>query len=554
MKKISIAIASLAMLMGANANAATYFCSPTGAGAADGSNWENAFPCEEIATLLEGVEPGDVVYLTAGTYKGISVNVVNGITVIGGFPASAKGTDISGYNPAENKTIFDAEGKNAGNPFIKIQGAGIDAISAVTTVLKGVTITGAAGGNATYCGTALQVGYTTVNLEDVTFKGNTSSAGGVVVSAASNLTAKGCSWIENVNNVVKQDGNANNGASVISGRASLDGVDGAQKVNGYIVLERCVIYGNKIEDGVTASKARYGGLMNLADDWTNLAMVNCLVDGSGLTIDQNGGFARVGRTSNLLLAYNTMYNFSCANTTDSKGTCFSVNSRSPFFMAGNIIVSPSDTKEGVNYAFFAQNDASLKYLSGGYNYVGGRFMNSQPATIWDTNRVSDKWSGPDNWSVLNQKDAFGSNQRTEKNGKAYIEPIAALGDVNGASIKEAYAGCDILPVFKGVSFDFDVDILGNKRSSTTYRGCYDPKGENTAVKGITNLASELVVKSLGNSKWELTATCGVAEVYNVAGSKVMSVELSGASIVDLSELQSGLYLVKVGNRSAKLMK
>ncbi len=556
MKKSTFLLVA-ALLAGFNAGAATYFATPAGAGEQDGSSWENAFPAESLADILEGVESGDIIYFGAGTYNGVTVNMVDGISVIGGFPASATGTDVSGYNPSVNKTIFDAQGKNGGEPFISVNN---EEQSKQATEIKGVTFTGATGGNITeYKGTVLYTRKAIMKIEDVTFENNVTSWGGIVVPYKSQFYAKHCVWRNNVNNYYEVHYDAagsgdkkknNTGAVCISAR-------GGETEHSLVVLEGCTMTGNTLANAELAKTVFcYGGLIANQDKSVDLVMVNNLLDGSGLTLKQNGGCLRQANKCQMIMAYNTLYNFNTTDPNDSKGVVCSINAETPFFIAGNIIVSPMTTDVPKVYAFFDQNNNKLKYLTGGYNSIGGRYMNSQPESIWETGLVNNTWASTDNWNVATQSDVLGSNKITEKDGGYYIEPLASCGDVNVASVQAAFDACDFLTAFKDVKIDLSVDIYGNKRAATSYRGCYDPNA-SAGGSGIADVAvsgDDIKVVSLGNGSFKVEGTEGVADVYDISGRKVLTQELGDNSIISLEGMAGGVYIIKAGNASVKVAK
>ncbi len=81
-------------------------------GAGTGVDWDNAIG---EAGLKAAIEAGGTVYIASGAYFTsatilLSVNVPHSIQ--GGFPASATGTDLSGYDPVANPTSLDGDGSD----------------------------------------------------------------------------------------------------------------------------------------------------------------------------------------------------------------------------------------------------------------------------------------------------------------------------------------------------------------------------------------------------------------------------------------------------------
>ncbi len=76
------------------------------------------------------------------------------------------------------------------------------------------------------------------------------------------------------------------------------------------------------------------------------------------------------------------------------------------------------------------------------------------------------------------------------------------------------------------------------------------------VSGVNQVATSNVVVRVENGDFVINATAGAqAEVYNVAGQLVREATLSeGSNVVDGQSLSNGVYLVKVGNKTVKVVK
>lgn len=581
MKKF-IFLTTAALMATLNAGAETYFCSPTGAGEGDGSSWENAFEAASINDVVENVEPGDIVYLLEGRYTGARIRPVSGITIIGGYPASSKGTDLSLYNPWKYKTIFDAEGKNGIEALVKISGE--DGVEAPLTTLKGITITGCIGqkdDDDSYHGTAFNCTRAYVLLEDMVFDGNQTIKGGVVVPASgSRFHARHCVWINNKNvrtNVASSDGSNNCFQAVLSARGSSDNMTN-------IVLEGCVMVNNTIENAAARAAACYGGMMNFQDGGTNLAMVNCFADGDGMSIKQNGGFMRMGNNGELcLLAFNTLYNFQ-TTAAESKGHILSINGNIPYYLQGNIIV---DNTQGTtvipNYetgtvsngnkkdiAIFTQgfsnnHGARVPYIqSGGDNTIGGflvatiqKDQNGEPGSMYKTSFLSEFTS--DNWSAPAQSDVF-SGTTTEKDGRYFILPKDNYCDVNlqdALDNFDSYKGVPAYDCFKWAQIDLSKDLFGNKRAATTYRGAYDPNASDSTPTGIISVNAAghtLTVKSIGNGEFSIENIDGYATVHDMTGRMVLATDVESGSRISLTDMEPGIYVIRVGANSVKVIR
>lgn len=587
MKKFTFVAIAAAMAV-ANANATDYFCSPEGAGDQDGTSWENAFPAADINEVVGSLEPGDVVYLTAGTYTGTKVRPVSGITIIGGFPASAKGTDLTGYNPWVNKTIFDAQGKNGEEAFVKVSGE--DGVEAPKTTFKGIVITGAVGvkdESDSYHGSAFNCTRSWVVMEDVTFDNNTSIKGGVVIPASgSKFHAKHCVWTNNKNirtDIASSDGNNNCFQAVLNGRGSSD-----NKTN--IILEGCVMVNNTIESEEARKVACYGGALSFQDGCCNLVMVNCFSDGNGLTIKQNGGFLRTGNSggsepSLYLFAFNTLFNYNTSHATESKGKILSINGNAPYYLQGNLIVdNAAGASVTPNYdagtvavgnkmdiAVFTQGYSSNwgKYVpliaSGGDNTIGGflvatiqKDQNGEAGSMYKTTFLTDFAS--DNWSAPAQSAVF-EGATTEKDGRYFILPKAQYCDVNTEEALNNFDSYKDLDIYKRwfswADVDLSVDLFGNKRAATTYRGAYDPNATSGNTSGINGIAAEattnLSVKALGNGVFAIAGAEGAADVYSIGGSHILSFDAAEGTF-SLADAPAGVYVVRAAGASVKVMR
>jgi hypothetical protein len=545
MKKFTF-LAAAALFAALNVNANVIYVATTASGNGSGSSWDNAMGITaDLDNYVGDVGAGDIAYLKEGTYTGKQVTITPGATFIGGFPASATGTDISGYNPWVNKTIIDAKGNNVTSSrqaLLKVSGAASDG---TPTTIKGITVTGCVGSSTTtYYGTALNsVEGAYVVIEDVVFKDNTSYCGGCVIPASGKFYAKHCVWTGNKN--IGTGGSS--GASVMTGRGSSDA-----KTN--IVLEGCVMVDNGL---LTAST--YGGYINTQDNCVNLMMVNCYADGGDNTIKQNGGFIRTGKTPALhLFAFNTFCNFKASDSAP-KGHVMSINQTDNLYFQGNIVTSSAEVSkidDSTANAIFLQNGTSSANVmtnvkSYGYNTVTGIIFNKTDNEGSFCSNTLDNWVAPTTAKV------FGDNVKTEKDGRYYIEPTSAYGDVVLDDALKAFNDFTMPDCFSWAKVDLSLDILGNKRAATTYRGAYDPNGTpvvdetTTGIENVADNSAKVTVKSLGNGNFAIAGVEGNAEVYDLSGRLVNKQALTDGTL-QLDNVASGIYLVRFANATVKL--
>lgn len=532
-----------------------YFASPEGAGNGSGDSWTNAFAAKNIADILENREKGDVVYLLEGTYTGTTVRPIEGIDIIGGFPSTAKGSDLSGYNPWTYHTIFTSEGKNDTDALIKIEGDP-DKTEDLWTIFKGIRFSGCTGSteSSSYSGTAFNCTHANVVMEDCTFENNTSYQGACVVPAqGSRFHALHCVWNGNRNINTTTGGNMMQ--SVINGR-------GAAGSDTHVVLEGCVMVNNYIEDPEARETANYGGSISMQDGHTNLCMVNCYADGGdNNAIHQNGGLMRLSNNSTLhFFAFNTFTNYETL-ASECKGKIISFNGLTPFYMQGNLMI----TKEGAsvnddnkaNNAVFIQgwnsNDMS-EITSGGYNSVSGTMF----STYNDNNCTMREQQPSDNWLAAGYTDVFKSNAPIANDGRFYLEPKENYRDVNLSEAIGIYNSFKMPDCFKWANIDLSKDLFGNLRATTTYRGAYDPNAITVDTNSgiITAFSEESIINitARGNGVFSVENSEGAADVFDIAGRRVISVEVCNASDIDLSSYPSGIYFIKIDNKSFKVCK
>ena len=573
MKKLTC-LALVAMISAASsfADAKTIFASVEGAGEKDGSSWDNATALD--LANWPTLEDGDILYIKEGTYTytgSKNITITPGATVIGGFASSSTGTDLTYYHPFLKQTILDANGKNGSKlAFIKVSGT---SESGNPTTIKGVTITGATAekSGTTFYGSAFNsTGKAVVFMEDVVFDKNTSWYGGVVVPAAgSSFYAKHCVWSNNKNVYVNSDEKVTSYSCVQSAMNlrssySTDGVVTA-------VLEGCSFYGNTSEN---YNKGTYGGLISCQDNGSNLAMINCYIDGGGQEIKLNGGMIRTGSGASnktyYTFLFNTFYNAGVNNTSESKGQLISFNGGSNVNLAGNIFVTSKEaTTENVkaNGALFFQK-ASSGVTSLGYNTVSGAYEETSTELI---NTDSDT----DNWFAPTQSVVFGGHKAIQVyESREYIWPIVDYGDIPAEDFENMIKKDDngkytILPdCFSFAPVDLSVDMFDSKRchditdenknvtgKANTYRGAFDANSSaTTGVKDIISAKDGVTVKALGNGEYAVKGAKGVVEVFDMAGRKVLSQYVDGDAVLSLSNVAAGVYVARVANTAVKIMK
>ena len=112
--------------------------------------------------------------------------------------------------------------------------------------------------------------------------------------------------------------------------------------------------------------------------------------------------------------------------------------------------------------------------------------------------------------------------------------------------------------FKWANIDLSKDLFGNLRATTTYRGAYDPNAIKVDTNSgiITAFSEESIINitARGNGVFSVENAEGAADVFDIAGRRVISVEVCNASDIDLSSYPSGIYFIKIDNKSFKVCK
>lgn len=189
------------LLIASGAVNAQKYIKQTASGSGDGSSWDNALGGSSLRTTLAA---GGTVYIAAGTYNinaafvSDAVILPAGTTVIGGFPSTATGVSISGYNPAANVTLIDgqdkmilrlgngtyvvkgivfdnAEGAGGGGPVINAQASGSYSWTIEDCIIKNTTGSGG-GGGAVWLHGAFGTS-TTLKVKNCIFENNQAIAG-----------------------------------------------------------------------------------------------------------------------------------------------------------------------------------------------------------------------------------------------------------------------------------------------------------------------------------------------------------------------------------------
>lgn len=148
MKKIVHFLFSITLLFfSAQLYAGIIYATQNGAGAKDGSSWENALDATQLKTAIDNAAPGTDFWVAAGTYypgnagdNYLSFNLKNDVGLYGGFNGTE--TSFSQRNPSANVTILSGDLDKTGtrsddDAFHVVQGP----YTSNTAIIDGFTIT-----------------------------------------------------------------------------------------------------------------------------------------------------------------------------------------------------------------------------------------------------------------------------------------------------------------------------------------------------------------------------------------------------------------------------
>ena len=123
-------------------SAAEIYVSTTGNNSNTGTSWNSPKGVTFLQTLsATTVSANTTIYLKAGTYNYSAVNAISaatGFRLIGGFPAMATGTDLTGYNPLANQTNIKFSGAGTSTPYEFLNATG----SVNSMLIKGIRFEG----------------------------------------------------------------------------------------------------------------------------------------------------------------------------------------------------------------------------------------------------------------------------------------------------------------------------------------------------------------------------------------------------------------------------
>lgn len=475
----------LAMALTLSLNAEQYFFSPEGAGEADGSSWENAAAGEYLGTTVANAEPGTEFYLMEGSY--LPDNTTNmwyipqGITIRGGYPATATGTDTNLDYTTAGTSVFsadldgDGKGDNTSYAFvymgIKDQQSKKDEQFYKDTQLSsiwGITFRDGARTDGKYWGNMVFLKHVKADFHFCQFINNVEKEEN---NAA--LVAWGCQ-LRMFDCIFRNNESPNSGASFLTRARNSDSGNKDAVNNGVALFERCEFTDN-------ICPGTYGGGAAIADNAGTTYFVNCTMSGS--YCKKAGGAFRNSTNDVAFFINNTFVNNWTTEPTSASGDGLSSGRNSTSYFVNNVFVNPAekDKFDAANHAVVFLQEADTKAVSAGYNVFGTLFDNGG-----NTFATTDRQSVLDN--IYTQEKVFGTNTLTDNGG--FSKTIAPALDITGMTLADLQTAIAAWPIEDAVKevMDITLDQRGYTRAATTMSGALDSNGTKPST-GVSNIVA-----------------------------------------------------------------
>lgn len=429
-----------------------HYISVTGAGANDGSSWDNAMPFSVLCENIDTYENGDVFYFKEGTYVVTTPLKVTkkGYTFIGGFASELTGTsNETPTYPTATPTVFSGDVNSDG---VASEGDAECLLSFKTdtkngdntkkVVLKGLELTCAysqtsPGDNATARGALHLDNCGWVEVDNCRFYGNVGEdptgedpkhVGGMAFTSHRSLSVfNDCEFTDN--------------KAVSRGGAIKLTSDNKEK--GKTTFNRCLIARNTIKNDLGSAICMQHGAY--------LQIVNSTVTGNAGPDGEAAIYATGTDGSHLRYVY--IVNSTVAG--NGAAPQIEMTSDANLFVANSIIVSDGD-------AAALSVSTTKESVSGGMNIVG-----SDAAGTLTWGDTDDAQAG-NNYAAVFGENVLGDN--------GVIEPLAETGKYTAAALAEAIADW-------GIGVDVTVDQTGKKRAEGSTPGAY-AKTTPSGIQGV----------------------------------------------------------------------
>ena len=80
------------------------------------------------------------------------------------------------------------------------------------------------------------------------------------------------------------------------------------------------------------------------------------------------------------------------------------------------------------------------------------------------------------------------------------------------------------------------------------------KLKKTLVEQILDKAQNIKIINLGNANYQIIGAAGNATIYDLTGKSIMSRNIEDGDIINMNDIISGIYIVKVNNQAIKFIK
>lgn len=450
-KKFTLVAALLAAPAALSAQT-NHYVSLTGAGANDGSSWDNAMPFSTLCENIDSYENGDVFYFKEGTYVVTTPLKVTkkGYTFIGGFASELTGT--SNETPTyltETPTVFSGDVNSDG---VASEGDAECLLSFKTdtkngddtkkVVLKRLELTCAYSqtspkDNADARGALHLDNCGWVEVDNCRFYGNVGEdptgedpkqVGGMAFTSHRSLSVfNDCEFTDN-------KGTSRGGAIKLTSD---------NKEKGKTTFNRCLIARNTIKNDLGSAICMQHGAY--------LQIVNSTVTGNAGPDGEAAIFATGTDDSHLRYVY--IVNSTVAG--NGAAPQIEMTSDANLFVANSIIVSDGD-------AAALSVSTTKESVSGGMNIVG-----SDAAGTLTWGDTDDAQAG-NNYAAVFGENVLGDN--------GVIEPLAETGKYTAAALAEAIADW-------GIEADVTVDQTGKTRAEGSTPGAY-AKTTPSGIQGV----------------------------------------------------------------------
>lgn len=513
--------------------AATYYVSPEGAGTKDGSSWENAFDVEAFRLQAEKNANGDIYHLAGGVYHPSATIVFT----------TATGATLLGNEDGE-RTVFSGDKNGNNNPdngdmnrLMRFQANTVNDDHNRPVVIKNIDFTCVytwTDESTTNTGALYVDNSGDVRVENCHFYSNWAQGerGGAPFTAnRSTVYFKNCLF-------------HNNSANYRGAAVRLIYSENNIKYNkAYTTFDGCLFRDNTNYHDYGIIFMSHGMQLNIV----NTTIINNKSGNNGAAIYING---KSNFANQLNIISSTITNNHITGDTPSGQIA---STQAAHIRVVNSIITDGDEKTSAFYFNNTDKAESFDFVSGGWNYIGtignGAAQAATPTAEGDpeptpTPDITEKivWQSTDTHGAeCTFASIFGEN-KIDENG--VIAPIKFVAGADGAQIQEAVKDWNI-PAYVNVT----VDQLGDERSEGHVPGAYIAPGITTGIDEIT-IGDNLKVATLGAGIYQIAGAPAV-EAYNIAGFKVAD---SAGDIIDLSGCARGIYILKAGDSTFKIVR